>query len=109
MASGRLILVPAFQSSHRSPLTDRHAYGRPEADPALSSVAGRYWVAYFWNQKASPTARLQIASSELISDCQDPPVHAGGPLHDPIFLGRLAPWWCVRRTLFSEVSNRGRK
>ncbi|MBR0693245.1 hypothetical protein [Bradyrhizobium lablabi] len=38
-----------------------------------------------------------------------PPVHAGGPLHDPIFLGRLAPWWCVRRTLFSEVSNKGRK
>jgi hypothetical protein len=21
----------------------------------------------------------------------------------------LAPWWCVRRTLFSEVSNKGRK
>ena len=45
----------------------------------------------------------------ISANAESPPVHAGGPLHDPIFLGRLAPWWCVRRTLFSEVSNRGRK
>ena len=33
----------------------------------------------------------------------------GQLLHDPIFLGRLASWWRIRRTLFSEVSNKGQE